>query len=791
MQWFTNLSISRKLLLAFSLSFALTVALGLLALTRLSASNDQLRDAGGNWMPAVVHLGEMRAQLNEFRLFELAQLGRQGQPEEIARYAAQLEEAKASILAAEAAYNAIEAESTPDELALYNRVRQSLDAYFAAHDKMAAAVAADDFVQAEAVSDGESRATRRQLAADLKALIDYNSQHLDARVAEAQATHERTVATIWVDLLALGGLCLLLGWFTARAVSRPLRHAATVAGDIARGQLDSQIQAGGRDETGLLLQAMRTMQGNLRERIEADAALARESLRIRTALDCTSTNVMIADADRNIVFANRPLMEMLRHAEEDIRKDVPGFAVDSLVGSNIDQFHRNPAHQARLLGELRGTHNARIRVGGRTMSLIINPVHDTAGGLVGYVVEWADRTLELQVEEDVSRIVQAAIAGDLDGRIGLEGKQGFLLQLSTQLNSLLDAIGGSVDQVSQVLRALSQGQLDTRMEGDFHGVFAQMRDDANATVDQLTEIISHIQAASAAINTASGEIAAGNNDLSRRTEQQAANLEETAASMEELTSTVRQNADHARQANQLTLGAAEVAAQGGQVVGQVVETMAGIEAASRKIADIISVIDGIAFQTNILALNAAVEAARAGEQGRGFAVVATEVRSLAQRSATAAKEIKALIEDSSEKVAGGAALAEQAGTTMGEIVASVQRVTEIMAEISSASQEQASGIEQVNQTIVQMDETTQQNAALVEEASAAARSMEEQAASLAQAVARFRLRLDVAPARVGPALPAAVVTQAANTVPPFPARRPTPARPPAPAVHDQAGWAEF
>jgi len=349
MQWFTNLSISRKLLLAFSLSFALTVALGLLALTRLSASNDQLRDAGGNWMPAVVHLGEMRAQLNEFRLFELAQLGRQGQPEEIARYAAQLEEAKASILAAEAAYNAIEAESTPDELALYNRVRQSLDAYFAAHDKMAAAVAADDFVQAEAVSDGESRATRRQLAADLKALIDYNSQHLDARVAEAQATHERTVATIWVDLLALGGLCLLLGWFTARAVSRPLRHAATVAGDIARGQLDSQIQAGGRDETGLLLQAMRTMQGNLRERIEADAALARESLRIRTALDCTSTNVMIADADRNIVFANRPLMEMLRHAEEDIRKDVPGFAVDSLVGSNIDQFHRNPAHQARLL----------------------------------------------------------------------------------------------------------------------------------------------------------------------------------------------------------------------------------------------------------------------------------------------------------------------------------------------------------------------------------------------------------------------------------------------------------
>ncbi|UBB27463.1 methyl-accepting chemotaxis protein [Pseudoxanthomonas japonensis] len=327
----------------------------------------------------------------------------------------------------------------------------------------------------------------------------------------------------------------------------------------------------------------------------------------------------------------------------------------------------------------------------------------------------------------------------MSGRIGTTGKQGFFLTLSERINGLLDANALVLDRVSTLLSALSQGDLTVRMEGDFHGVFARMRDDANATVAQLTDIVSRIQDASTAINTAAGEIASGNADLSRRTEQQAANLEETAASMEELTSTVRQNADSARQANQLAIGAASVASQGGNVVGQVVTTMRDIEAASRKIAEIIAVIDGIAFQTNILALNAAVEAARAGEQGRGFAVVASEVRTLAQRSANAAKEIKGLIEASVDQVATGSALVNQAGATMGEIVASVQRVTDIMAEIAAASQEQSAGIEQVNQTITQMDETTQQNAAVVEEVAATAGDLRQQAQGLEQAVSVFRL----------------------------------------------------
>ncbi|MGX4640456.1 methyl-accepting chemotaxis protein [Massilia sp. SYSU DXS3249] len=287
--------------------------------------------------------------------------------------------------------------------------------------------------------------------------------------------------------------------------------------------------------------------------------------------------------------------------------------------------------------------------------------------------------------------------------------------------------------------------------------------------DSLVAIVTQVRNGTDTIATGSAEISAGNLDLSSRTEQQAGALEETAASMEELTTTVRQNADNARQANQLSITASEVAAQGGAVVGQVITTMGSINESSRKIVDIIGVIDGIAFQTNILALNAAVEAARAGEQGRGFAVVASEVRTLAQRSAAAAKEIKTLIGDSVDKVDMGAKLVDQAGATMEQVVESIRRVTDIMAEITHASAEQTGGIEQVNQAIGQMDQVTQQNAALVEESAAAAASMQDQAAKLAQVVGVFKL--------AGPALAAPAPKRALTR--PAPALRA--AKPAAPA----------
>ncbi|SHN42574.1 methyl-accepting chemotaxis protein [Duganella sacchari] len=310
-----------------------------------------------------------------------------------------------------------------------------------------------------------------------------------------------------------------------------------------------------------------------------------------------------------------------------------------------------------------------------------------------------------------------------------------------------DVAGGDLTRSIDVTSACETGQLMQALK-DMTG--------------NLQTLVSQVRHGTDTIATASSEIASGNQDLSSRTEEQASSLEETASSMEELTSTVKQNADNARQANQLAQSASGIALKGGDVVGQVVGTMASINESSRKIVDIISVIDGIAFQTNILALNAAVEAARAGEQGRGFAVVASEVRNLAHRSAAAAKDIKLLISDSVEKVEAGSALVNQAGETMSEIVTSITRVTDIMSEITSASVEQSAGIEQVNTAIVQMDQVTQQNAALVEEAAAAAESMQEQAARLSEVVSVFKLLASQTPppraaAPLKRSVPAAVV----------------------------------
>ncbi|OHY63053.1 MULTISPECIES: methyl-accepting chemotaxis protein [Stenotrophomonas] len=749
MKWFHDLPIARKLAVGFTLTTLMTVVLGAFALVRLSEANAQLSAMASNDIPSVQYLGEVRSQLGEFRTYELAQLSMLDQPEKVADYNKRMDDTAAVVREQLAAYAKLPAGAKEREL--YRAVQADVDGYFAANAKLREAATAGDGVVARQISDDQSRPLRRKAFEDLKALGAYSSSLMQDKINNANATHRNSMLAIIAAVVLLVVVAATLATVISRAVTGPLGKAVHAIQAVARGDLSVSTQATSKDEAGKMLAATTEMTAMLRRFSEQTQLMAQmhagPDISHRIPEDFPGVYGQLASGINTVIFEH---LDAIRDAIDVLNQ----YATGNL------------------------TPDARRLPGSRAI------LHESMD---------AAKASLLAINTQIQQLASAAAAGDFSQRGDAQRFDHDFRVMIEQLNSMMQVADGNLGQLSQLLQSIAAGDLTARMDGQFNGVFARMRDDANTTVTQLTQIVGQIQASASSITLAAGEIASGNSDLSRRTEQQAANLEETAASMEELTSTVRQNAEHARQANQLAIGAHGVASQGGQVVGQVVTTMSAIEASSKKIAEIISVIDGIAFQTNILALNAAVEAARAGEQGRGFAVVASEVRTLAQRSAAAAKEIKGLIDDSVGKVAEGSSLVHQAGSTMGEIVASVQRVTDIMAEISAASQEQSAGIEQVNQTVVQMDETTQQNAALVEEATAAARAMEDQAVQLGEAVARFRLASQGTTAIPARPLAAPVPRQVAAAAP---AAKPVPARTlrtatAQPALAADGDWQEF
>ncbi|HEW98270.1 MAG: hypothetical protein DRR16_04860 [Candidatus Parabeggiatoa sp. nov. 3] len=492
-------------------------------------------------------------------------------------------------------------------------------------------------------------------------------------------------------------------------------------------------------ESEKLLLSYAEQTSHLRKNITRNKILNEKNVRFNCALNNSTTAILMTDADYNIIYHNDSAQRLFKNEQDKIRKDLSHFDANRLLGTSFEAFHKEPSLKRQLLDKLTNKSPAMITIGGITLDHIITPVINDNGEHLGVVIEFNNRTAELGAEQEIKRVIEAASQGDFQQRINLKDENGCLKIVNEGINQIMSFNQQAMEDMSRIFAALAEGNLTQKIEHQYIGAFEQLKHDVNTTVHKLTEIMTIILQTADKVNCSATEISQANTSLSQRTEEQAASLEETAASMEQMTSSVQQNAEHAKQVAQLAVNALESAEKGGEVVGATIVAITEISTSSQKITDIIGVINNIAFQTNLLALNAAVEAARAGEQGRGFAVVATEVRNLAKRSAEAAKEIKALIQDSVLKVEEGTQLANQSGETLQEIVLAVKKVSDLISEIATASQEQSSGINQVTQAIAQMDNMTQQNATLVEEATVASHTMKEQAQYLKEQIAFFKV----------------------------------------------------
>jgi methyl-accepting chemotaxis protein len=726
-----NMKVGTKLGLGFAAVIVMLIAVAAIGIINMRSIQTQLNDMVNDKFPKTVWANNMVDGINTIaRAMRNALL--ESDPTKIQKELDRVTEQRAIIKE-----NLAKLEDkihSPEGKALLEQVKEARAKYVGQQDEFLKMVKEGKQAEAKTFMLSEIRATQATYITNVGKLIEFQSELMKKTGEEANSAAQSALTLI----LALALIAIVVGAVVAIMIVRGLMkqlggepdYAAHAVGKIAQGDLSIDLTIKQGDTTSLLY-SLKTMQDSLRK-IVAEIKAIVEDAAVRGSF---STKM---DMNGKAGYT-KELSELLNQLS-----DITGTAMDDVT--RVATALADGDLSQKITKDYPG-------VFGQTK----NGVNSTVDALTKIVAE-------------IQAIVEAAaVQGSFSTKMDMNGKLGYTKTLAELLNQLSNVTDDAMHDIMRVAQSLANADLTQKITKDYPGLFGQTKDGVNTTVDNLQKLVNEVKVSVDSIGTASKEIASGNADLSQRTEEQASSLEETAASMEELTSTVKQNSENAKQANQLAHSASSVAEKGGAVVHEVVGTMSAINESSRKIVDIISVIDGIAFQTNILALNAAVEAARAGEQGRGFAVVAAEVRNLAQRSAAAAKEIKSLIDDSVEKVDGGTKLVDEAGKTMEEIVNAVKRVTDIMSEISAASAEQSQGIEQVNQAITQMDEVTQQNAALVEEAAAAAESLEEEAQNLTKSVSVFKMAEGQQAAAI--AAPRAIAKPAARTAP-APAKKP-------------------
>ena len=691
-----HLSIRARLLLIIGVMSVLAIVLTIIGLIGIKYSNDNLSTVYADRLLPVNQLSEIKARQLDSRLRINSSIIF---PEDDSKTLAQINENVTEIAKLWEAYKSTVL-VMPEESKLAEKFEIARKRY-----KEQAILPAIELIQKGNTDETQKlivekvRPLFEECNKILSDLIQFQLVYTKALYDATQATYTRVLIGSIIALVLGLGLCVWLGFLVIRGLSTAMNNAQNVVTAISNGDLDSRIILEGNDEITVLLKAMQSMQNNLK-------TLVSEINQIVSAAVLGDFGIKINEQGKN------------------------GFELE--ISSNLNKL-------SRVVDE--AFHDT-IRVADAlSRGDLQQKVTKDYKGLFGLTAKGVNGTVDSLtkiVNEIQSMVDAAANHGEFSYKMNLNDKVGYTKTIAELLNQLSNVTEGALSDIEHIANALADGDLTQTITKDYPGIFGRVKTGVNQTTENLKTVMMEIKETTNVISSVAQEISSGNNDLSHRTEEQAASLEETAASMQELTSTVQHNSENARQANELAANASQTANKGVTVVQDVVSTMENINESSLRIVDIISVIDDIAFQTNILALNAAVEAARAGEQGKGFAVVATEVRNLAQRAANAAGEIKRLINDSVERVSGGSRQVAEAGKTMQDIVDEINKVTAIISEIASASEQQNSGISQVGQAIGSMDEVTQQNAALVEQVAATAESLESQTTHLAKEMSHFQ-----------------------------------------------------